>query len=76
MIESDSVIYAMAKVKLIRDRLKKAQSHQKAYADVRTRELEFQIDDWDFQKISLMKGVMIFGKKGKLIPRYVGPSRY
>ncbi|WMV37464.1 hypothetical protein MTR67_030849 [Solanum verrucosum] len=38
-----------------------------------TQELEFQVNDWVFQKVSPMKGVMRFGKKGKLSPRYVGP---
>ena len=45
MIGSDSVLYAMEKVQLIRDRFKTAQSRQKSYADVRRRELEFQVDD-------------------------------
>ena len=64
----------MEKVQLIRDRLKTSQRHQKFYADLRRRELEFQIDDWVFLKVSPTKGVIIFGKKGKLSPRYVGPS--
>ncbi|WMV25702.1 hypothetical protein MTR67_019087 [Solanum verrucosum] len=38
-------------------------------------ELEFQVDDWVFLKLSPMKRVMRFGKKGKLSPRYVGPYR-
>ena len=38
-------------------------------------ELEFQVDDWLFLKISPMKGVMIFGKKRKLSPRYVSPYK-
>ena len=45
LIGPDSVLYAMEKVQLIRDRLKTAQSHQKSYADVRRREPEFQVDD-------------------------------
>ena len=48
LIGQDSVLYAMEKVQLIRDRLKTAQSRQKSYADVRRRELEFQVDDWVF----------------------------
>ena len=40
----------MEKVKLIRDRLKTTQSLQKSYADVRTREIEFEVDDWVFLK--------------------------
>ncbi|WMV09043.1 hypothetical protein MTR67_002428 [Solanum verrucosum] len=75
LIGPDSVLDAMEKVKLIRDRLKTAQSRQKSYADVRRRELEFQVDDWVFLKVSPMKGLMTFGKKGKVSPRYVGPYR-
>ena len=75
MIGTDSVLYAMEKVQLIKDRLKTSQSHQRSYADVRRRELEFQVDDWIFLKVSPMKGVMRFGKKGKLSPRYVGPYK-
>ena len=41
MIGPDSVLYAMEKVLLIRDRLKTAKSCHKSYADVRRRELEF-----------------------------------
>ncbi|KAH0647574.1 hypothetical protein KY285_032822 [Solanum tuberosum] len=60
---------------LIRDRLKTSQSRQKSYADVRKRDLESQIDDWAFLKVSPMKGVMRFRKKWKFSPRYVGPYR-
>ena len=73
MIGPYSVLYAMEKVQLIRDRLKTTQSRQKSYADVKRRELEFQVDDWVFLKVSPMKGVIRFGKKGKLSPTYVGP---
>ncbi|WMV13774.1 hypothetical protein MTR67_007159 [Solanum verrucosum] len=38
-------------------------------------ELEFEVDDWVYLKVSPMKGVMRFGKKGKLSPRYVGPYK-
>ena len=33
----------------------------------------FSVEDLVFLKVSLMKGVMRFGKKGKLAPRYIGP---
>ena len=65
----------MEKVQLIRDGLNTTLSRQKSYTDVRRRELEFQVDDWFFLKVLLMKGVMRFGKKGKLSPRYVGPYK-
>jgi len=49
-----------------------ADSQQKTYADNRRRDLEFEVGDWVYLKISPMKGVMRFGKKEKLSPRYVG----
>ena len=45
LIGPDSVLYAMKKVQLIRDRLKTTQSREKSYSDVRRRELEFLVDD-------------------------------
>ncbi|KAH0704841.1 hypothetical protein KY285_019119 [Solanum tuberosum] len=56
LIGPDSVHEAMEKVQLIKDRLKTAQSHQKSYADVRKRDLEFEINNWVFLKVSPMKG--------------------
>ncbi|KAL5537439.1 hypothetical protein UlMin_045822 [Ulmus minor] len=50
-----------------------AQSRQKSYADKRRRPLEFLVGDSVFLKVAPMKGVMRFGKKGKLSPRYIGP---
>ncbi|KAL5569900.1 hypothetical protein UlMin_026475 [Ulmus minor] len=53
--------------------MKTAQSRQKSYANKRKRPLEFQVGDSVFLKVAPMKGVMLFGKKGKLSPRYIGP---
>ena len=50
-----------------------AQSRQKSYADVRRRKMEFNVEDKVFLKVAPMKGVMRFGKKGKLSPHFVGP---
>ncbi|KAL5566874.1 hypothetical protein UlMin_030038 [Ulmus minor] len=58
---------------LIQKRMKTAQSRQKSYADRRRRPLEFKEGDFVFLKVAPMKGVMRFGKKGKLSPRYIGP---
>ncbi|KAH0661397.1 hypothetical protein KY284_026328 [Solanum tuberosum] len=75
LIGQDLVHQAMEKMKVIQERLKTAQSRQKSYPDVRRRELEFEVDDWVYLKVSPMKGVMRFGKKGKLSPRYIFPYR-
>ena len=56
----DSVFEAMEKVKLIRKRLKTAQSCQKSYAYVRRRDLEFEVGDLVYLKISPMRGVKRF----------------
>ena len=61
------------KVKVIRDNLKKARDRQKSYADNRCRDLQFEIGDRVFLEISPWKGVLRFGKRGKLSPRYIGP---
>jgi hypothetical protein len=50
-----------------------AQSQQKSYADVRPRDLEFAVGDEVLLKVSLTKGIVRFGIKGKLSPRYIGP---
>ena len=50
-----------------------AYSQQKSYVDQRRRDLEFEEGDKVYLKILPMKGVVRFGKKGKLSPRYVVP---
>ena len=55
--------------------MKTAQSRQKSYADVRRKDLEFDVGDLVYLKVSPMKGVKRFGKKGKLSPHYLGPYR-
>ncbi|KAD3336392.1 hypothetical protein E3N88_31911 [Mikania micrantha] len=48
---------------------------EKSYADKRWKPLEFEVDDMVLLKVSPWKGVVRFGKKGKLAPRYVGPFK-
>ncbi|GJZ84499.1 putative reverse transcriptase domain-containing protein [Tanacetum coccineum] len=57
----------------IKDRLKAVHDHQKSYADKRRKPLEFSVGDYVLLKVSPWKGVVHFGKKGKLAPRFVGP---
>ena len=61
----DSVFEAMEKVKLIRERLKTVQSRQKSYADVRRRDLEFEVGDLVYLKISPMRGGEAIRKEGE-----------
>ncbi|GJV66332.1 hypothetical protein Tco_1477160 [Tanacetum coccineum] len=52
-----------------------AHNCQKSYADVRHKPLEFQVGDRVVLKVSPWKGVVHFGKRGKLNPRYIGPFK-
>ena len=61
------------KVSLIRHRLLTAQSRHKSYADVRRRPLEFEVGDHVFLKVMVKRGVVRFGKREKLSPRFIGP---
>ncbi|KAK6163655.1 hypothetical protein DH2020_000519 [Rehmannia glutinosa] len=57
----------------IRDRIKIAQDRQKSYADRRRKDLRFDVGEKVFLKVAPMKGVIRFGEKGKLKPRFIGP---
>ena len=63
------------KVKLIRDRLKVAQSRQKSYADSKCKETIYEDGDRFYLRVSPLRGVKRFGVKGKLAPRFVGPYK-
>ncbi|GKC10379.1 hypothetical protein Tco_1007161, partial [Tanacetum coccineum] len=63
------------KIVQIKNRLLNARSRQKSYADRRTKPLEFEVGDMELLKVSPWKGVVCFGKRGKLIPRYIGPFK-
>ena len=69
----DLIRNSSKKVSLIRQCLLKAQSRQKSYADVRLRPLEFEVGDHVFLKVMPKRGVVRFGKRGKLSPRFIGP---
>ncbi|GJY97030.1 putative reverse transcriptase domain-containing protein [Tanacetum coccineum] len=60
------------KISKIKDKLKVARDHQKSYADKRSKPLEFSEGDYVLLKVLPWKGVLRFGKKGKLAPRFVG----
>ncbi|GJU57516.1 putative reverse transcriptase domain-containing protein [Tanacetum coccineum] len=63
------------KIVQIRQRLQAARDRQRSYANVRRKPLEFQVGDHVMLKVSPRKGVIRFGKQGKLNPRYIGPFK-
>ena len=60
-------------MKMIRERLKVATDRQKYYADLKRKDIQYEIGDKVFLKVSPWKKVMRFGKKDKLNPRFIGP---
>ncbi|GJZ74913.1 putative reverse transcriptase domain-containing protein [Tanacetum coccineum] len=65
----------MEKIIQIKNRLLTARRRQKSYADVRRNPMEFDVGNMVMLKVSPWKGVICFGKQGKLCPRYVGPFK-
>ena len=63
------------KVRLIRDRLKVAQSRQKSYVDSNRKETVHEVGDRVYLRVSPLRGVKRFGVKGKLAPHFIGPYR-
>ncbi|GJZ36454.1 putative reverse transcriptase domain-containing protein [Tanacetum coccineum] len=59
----------------IKKRMQVARDRQKSYADLKRKPMEFQVGDKVMLKVLPWKGVVRFGKRGKLNPRYVGPFK-
>ncbi|GJY88787.1 reverse transcriptase domain-containing protein [Tanacetum coccineum] len=57
------------KIVLIKQRMQAAQDRQKSYADRKRKPMEFEVGDRVMLKVSPWKGVVRFGKRGKLNPR-------
>ncbi|GKE64890.1 putative reverse transcriptase domain-containing protein [Tanacetum coccineum] len=56
-------------------RLQASHDRQRSYADKRRKPLEFQVRDKVMLKVSPWNGVIRFGKRGRLNPRYIGPFK-
>jgi hypothetical protein len=73
LIGPEVLMQAVEKVKIVRRHLKAAQDRQRKWADIHRRPLQFEAGDSVFLKISPTKGVIRFGVRGKLSPRFIGP---
>ena len=58
---------------MIRERLKVATDIQKSYADMKRKDIRYEVGEKVFLKVSHWKKVMRFREKGKLSPRFIGP---
>ncbi|GJX29002.1 putative reverse transcriptase domain-containing protein [Tanacetum coccineum] len=63
------------KIIQIKKRIQAARDRQKSYTDKRRKPLEFEVGDKVMLKVSPWKGVIRFGKWGKLNPSYIGPFK-
>ncbi|GJR58399.1 putative reverse transcriptase domain-containing protein [Tanacetum coccineum] len=63
------------KIIQIKQRMQAARDRQNSYADLKRNPMDFQVGDKVMLKVSPWKGVVRFGKRGKLNPRYVGPFK-
>ena len=73
LLGSEIITVTVDKIKTVRRHMRAAQDRRKKWADMSIRPLEFEAGDHVFLKISPTRGVIRFGVKGKLSPRFIGP---
>ena len=61
------------KVQIIQQRLKATCDRQRSYANLKRKDIEYEVGDKVFLKVSPWKKILHFGRKGKLSPRFIGP---
>nr|GEU77610.1 reverse transcriptase domain-containing protein [Tanacetum cinerariifolium] len=63
------------KIIQIKSRIQAARDRQKSYVNLKRKPMDFKVGDRTMLKVSPWKGVVRFGKRGKLNPRYIGPFK-
>ena len=61
------------KVQIIQQRLKAVCDRQRSYANLKRKDIEYEVGDKVFLKVSPWKKIIRFGRKGKLSPRFIEP---
>ena len=72
IIGPDLVKNTEEKVQIIQQRLKATSDRQRSYAKLKRKDIEYEVGDKVFLKVSLWKKILLFGRKGKLSPRFIG----
>ena len=72
VIDLDIVKDIEEKVQVIRQMLKVASDRQKSYLDLKRKDIEYEVSDKVFLKVSPWRKMLRFGKKGKFSPRFIG----
>ena len=75
LLGPDLVQKAKETVRVIRGRLKAAFDRKKSYGDLTRRDVQFEVGDEVFLKVSPWRKVLRFGRSGKLSPCFIGPYR-
>ena len=73
IISPDLVKDNEEKVQIIQQKLKASSDRQRSYANLKGNDIEFEVGDKVFLKVSPWKTILCFGRKGKLSPRFIGP---
>jgi hypothetical protein len=68
----DMLVQMTEQVKLIREKMKAAQDRQKSYSDLHRRPDEYAVGDKVLLRVSSVTGMVRFGARGKLRPRFIG----
>ena len=71
----EDMLWGCVLVQVIQQRLKATSDRQKSYADLKRKDIEYEVRDKAFLKVSPWKKILRFGKKGKLIPTFIGPYK-
>ena len=61
------------KVRVIQQRLKTVSDRHKSYIDLKIKDIEYEVGDKVFLKVSPWRKILWFRTKGKLSPRFIGP---
>ena len=75
IIGPDLVKDTKEKVQIIQQRLKVASDRQRSYANLKRKDIEYEVGDKVFLKVSPLKKILRFGRKGKLSPRFICPYK-
>ena len=73
VIDYDIVKDTEEKVQVIQQRLKATSDRQKSYADLKRKDIEYEVENKVFLKVSTWRKILRFGKKGKLSLRFIRP---
>ena len=75
IIGPDLVKDTEEKVQIIQQRLKAVSDRQGSNANLKRKNIEFEVGDKVFLKVSPWKKILRFGRKGKLSPKFIDPYK-